>query len=189
MEEVLVDRSYFESSGGGVTFSGGEPTLHPLFIDSVLDLCAAESIHTNLETSGTFAFQRWEPLLRKLDLIYFDLKLLDPELHKRHLGGGHAAIARNARYLAEGGFPVEFRLPLIPGYTDTRANIERVIERLATLKKNAIHLLEYHSMGETKIDIIQGKQPKLGLPSYSDPAFDSVVKRFEAHGIEVLNGR
>jgi pyruvate formate lyase activating enzyme len=84
---------------------------------------------------------------------------------------------------------VEFRLPLIPGYTDTRANIERVIERLATLKKNAIHLLEYHSMGETKIDIIQGKQPKLGLPSYSDPAFDSVVKRFEAHGIEVLNGR
>ena len=187
--KLLVDRPYYESSGGGVTFSGGEPTLHASFIDEVLDLCARESIRTNLETSGTFSFDRLESLLRKLDLIYFDLKILDSELHRNHLGGGYETITRNASHLVEGGFPVEFRFPLIPGYTDTEANIEQVIERLEVLGKSAIHLLEYHNMGETKIDIIQGKQPRLGLARYSDEAFANVVQNFEDRGIEVLNSR
>jgi pyruvate formate lyase activating enzyme len=82
---------------------------------------------------------------------------------------------------------VEFRLPLIPGYTDTNANIEQVIERLGELGKNALHLLEYHNMGETKIDVIAGKQPKLGLARYSDEDFDHVARTFERRGIEILN--
>ena len=160
---MLVDRPYYERSGGGVTFSGGEPMLHLDFLDRVLDLCGREAVHTNLETAGTFSFERWKSVLRKFDLIYFDLKILDRELHRRHLGGGYDTIADNARILVEEGFPVEFRLPLVPGYTDTEANIERVVERLGRLGKRTVHLLSYHNMGETKIDIIAGKQPKLGL--------------------------
>ncbi|MCP3983084.1 MAG: glycyl-radical enzyme activating protein [bacterium] len=187
MQKLLADRAYYQQSGGGVTFSGGEPLLHPLFLDRVLDLCARESIHTNLETSGTSSFERHEALLRKFDLIYFDLKILDPELHREHLGGGYDIIVHNAAWLAEGKYPVEFRLPLIPGYTDTEANIEHVIERLGRLGMNAIHLLAYHNMGETKIDIIQGKQPKLGLPRYSEELFEKTQRHFEERGIEVLN--
>jgi len=187
MKKLLVDRPYYERSGGGVTFSGGEPTLHLDFLDRVLDLCRRESIHTNLETAGTFSFERWKSVLRKFDLIYFDLKILDRGLHRRHLGGGYETIADNARILVEEGFPVEFRLPLVPGYTDTQANIERVVARLGSLGKREVHLLSYHNMGETKIDIIAGKQPKLGLDRCSDEIFDRVVERFEERGIEVLN--
>jgi pyruvate formate lyase activating enzyme len=82
---------------------------------------------------------------------------------------------------------VEFRLPLIPGYTDTDANIDQVIERLCELGKDAIHLLEYHHMGETKIDVIAGKQPKLGLARISDEEFKGVARSFEERGVEVLN--
>ena len=187
MARLLVDQPYYESSGGGVTFSGGEPTLHLHFLDRVLDLCSQASVHTNLETSGTFSFERSESVLRKFDLIYFDFKILDPELHRDHLGGGYAAITQNAEHLVRSEFPVEFRLPLIPGHTDTNANIERVIERLEHLGQNAVHLLRYHNMGETKIDIIAGKQPKLGLARYSDENFETAARTFERRGVEILN--
>ncbi|MBW2243715.1 MAG: hypothetical protein JRH01_17160, partial [Deltaproteobacteria bacterium] len=121
------------------------------------------------------------------DLIYFDLKILDSALHRQHLGGGYETIARNARSLVEGAFPVEFRLPLVPGFTDTDANIERVVERLGSLGRSSIHLLAYHDMGEAKIDIIQGKQRKLHLPRYSEAQLEKMQNRFEERGIEVLN--
>lgn len=187
MEKLLVDLPYYESSGGGVTFSGGEPTLHPQFLQRVLTLCGEHSIHTNLETAGVFSWEKWESTLRMLDLIYFDLKLLDSSLHESHLGPGHATIMKNAAMLAEHGFPVEFRMPLVPGYTDTPENVAAAIALLESLGKSTIHLLAYHNMGETKIDIIEGKQPKLGLERYSEERFDEMVALFEARGVEVVN--
>lgn len=187
MARLLVDRPYYESSGGGVTFTGGEPTLHPHFMKRVLELCVEAGVHTNLETSGTFAWAKWESTLRMLDLIYFDLKIMDPELHERHLGGGHATIMDNAAKLAAHGFPVEFRMPLVHDYTDTPANVEAVIDLLGELGQKAIHLLAYHNMGETKIDIIAGRQPKLGLSPYSDERLRALRETFESRGIKVLN--
>jgi len=187
MAKLLVDRPYYESSGGGVTFTGGEPTLHPDFVHKMLGLCKEAGVRTNLETSGTFSWAKWEPTLRMLDLLYFDLKILDAELHERHLGGGYARIMENAAKLAAHGFPVEFRMPLVPGYTDTPANVEAVIDLLRRLGHKAIHLLAYHDMGEAKIDIIRGRQPKLGLPRYSRERLCELRGNFEASGIEVLN--
>jgi pyruvate formate lyase activating enzyme len=186
MARLLVDRPYYESSGGGVTFTGGEPTLHPRFLRRVLELCAEAGVHTNIETSGTFRWAQWEPTLRMADLIYFDLKILDAELHRRLLGGGYERILENAAELTTRGFPVEFRMPLVPDHTDTPDNIEAVIALLHRLGQEAIHLLAYHNMGEAKIDIIQGTQPKLGLARYSDERWCALRRTFEARGIEVL---
>jgi len=188
LDKVLADLPYYESSGGGVTFTGGEPTLHLEFLDRVLDLFRQHNIHTNMQTAGAFSFDKCQHLLRKLDLIYFDLKILDQELHRRHIGGAFQSIIENARHLAEERFPVEFRIALIPGLTDTEQNIDRVIELLDRFANKGIHLLEYHNMGEVKIDIIQGHQPRLGLKRYSEDRLKEVRQVFESRGIAVLNG-
>ena len=186
MEKLLTDRPYYESSGGGVTFTGGEPTLHHSFLERVLALCNEAGIHTNIETSGTFPWVTWESTLAMLDLIYFDLKILDSDLHREHLGGGYDRIVENAERLVDDGFPVEFRMAAIPGFTDTPANVDAVIGLLRNLGQDSIHLLAYHNMGEAKIDIIQGNQPKLGLERYSDERWAELVEVFEHQGIEVL---
>ncbi|GBE25109.1 benzylsuccinate synthase activating enzyme [bacterium BMS3Bbin02] len=187
VDKLLVDLPYYENSGGGVTFTGGEPTLYPDFMRRVLELCKAVGIHTNLETAGTFSWAKWEPILAMLDLIYFDLKILDAELHEAHLGHGLSRIMENAANLTRRGFPVEFRMALVPGYTDTPANIVAASDFLHRLGYGAVHLLAYHNMGEAKIDIIQGTQPKLGLTRYSDESWRELVRMFRERGIEVLN--
>lgn len=185
MERLMADLPYYENSGGGITFTGGEPTLHPRFVKRVLELCGESGIHTNLETAGKFVWTTWEPILRLLDLIYFDLKILDEAGHRQNIGPGFTGIVDNARRLVAGGFPVEFRMPLVPGLTDTPQNIDSVIGFLHDIDRPSIHLLEYHNMGEAKIDIIQGCQPKLGLGRYSDDRLDVVRREFLDRGIEV----
>lgn len=187
MEKLRADLPYYESSGGGVTFTGGEPTLHPRFLARVLELCAEESISTNLETAGVFSLEKWKPILAKLDLIYFDLKIMDAEQHAQQLGSGYEMIRKNAIALVEMGLPVEFRMPVIPGLTDTEENIERVARFLQRLGKTGVHLLAYHNMGEAKIDIVKGSQPRLGLERPSDERLDEVRNAFRSRGIEVLN--
>lgn len=189
MEKLRADLPYYDSSGGGVTFTGGEPTLHPRFLDRMLELCAEQSIHTNLETAGVFSLDQWAPILAKFDLIYFDLKILDAEQHDRQLGGGYRKIRKNAIALVEMGLPVEFRMPVIPGFTDTEENIERVVDFLQRLEKTGLHLLAYHNMGEAKIDLIQGSQPRLGLARASDERLDEVRSAFRSRGIDILNAR
>ncbi len=187
MVRLLRDRPYYENSGGGVTFTGGEPTLHLEFLHRVLELCNEAGIHTILETSGTFSWERWEPALGLLDLIYFDLKILDSETHRLVLGEGYTNIVANAEMLTAAGFPVEFRMPVVPGFTDSPSNVEAAIDLLRRLGQTGIHLLAYHNMGEAKIDIIEGGQPRLGLDRLSHESWSELHAIFEAGGIEVLN--
>ncbi len=189
MAVLRSDAPYYASSGGGVTFTGGEPARHVEFLDRVLDLCSEESIHTNLETAGVFSFERCSSMLSKLDLIYFDLKFADTALHHKHLGGGHQTIEKNAAILSERSFPVEFRMPVVPGFTDTDENIEGVAELLLGMGKTGVHLLPYHNMGEAKIDIIEGAQPRLGMARMSDERLAEVEAEFHARGIEILNSQ
>ena len=185
-EQILADLPYYQSSGGGVTFSGGEPTLYPAFIDEVVDLCNEHGIHTNLETCGTFSKKRWAKILPKLDMIYFDLKLMDSILHKSETGLGNERILENAQYLVTKGYPVEFRLPLVPGITDNLENLKETAEYLTLLGQDKLHLLGYHRMGESKIDIIGGKQKKLKLESYSDDQLAEITNWFEQQGFVVV---
>jgi len=78
-------------------------------------------------------------------------------------------------------------MPMVPGYTDTEENIDAAIELLKSIGHPKLHLLAYHNMGEVKIDIVQGKQPKLGLSRYTDESFAAITRKFESAGIEVAN--
>ncbi len=90
--------------------------------------------------------------------------------------------------LVEMNLPVEFRMAVVPGYTDTAQNIERVADFLARLGKTELHLLAYHNMGEAKIDIVQGSQPRLGLAGLSDERLSEVRFAFRGRGINISNG-
>lgn len=187
-ERLLSDHAYYKSSGGGVTFSGGEPTLYPDFMNAVLDLCNGRGIHTAIETCGSFSQTRWQAILPKLQLIYFDLKIMDDEDHRQATGLGNARILDNARYLVENNYPVEFRVALVPGYTDDNKNLSAIASFIKEVGKSEIHLLAYHNMGETKIEIIKGSQKKLGLRGYSDEQLNKVALWFEQQGIKARHG-
>lgn len=183
-EKILADHEYYKESMGGVTFTGGEPTLYPRFVDQVVNLCISKGIHTNLETAGAFSMQKWQSILKKLDLIYFDLKLMDPEQFALHVGSDYVKVMRNARLLTKKQFPVEYRLPLVPGITDSDANIDGIADFLKSIQVKHLHLLDYHNMGEAKIDLINGMQRKLDLPNYPKEARERVEKRLQWQGIQ-----
>jgi pyruvate formate lyase activating enzyme len=137
VREVLKDRSYYETSGGGVTLSGGEPTMQPEFAEDVLRGLQAAGIHTAIDTCGLCAPATLERLLPHADLVLFDLKLLDSAAHQRWTGAPNARILDNLRLVADyrdsGAPPIEIwiRTPLIPGATDGADNLEAIGRHLA----------------------------------------------------------
>ena len=186
MAVILKDRNYFETSNGGVTFSGGEPTLYPRFMERMLALCADEAIHTVLETCGAFSYDRWRNMLRQFDLIYFDLKIMDATKHRSATGADNRRILRNAELLVSEGYPVEFRLPLVEGYTDNFDNLIAVVEFLHKLQRTTLHLLGYHNMGESKLAMVQSSQKPLGLGNYPPARMDDMQNWFSERDVEAV---
>ncbi|MGD2115514.1 MAG: glycyl-radical enzyme activating protein, partial [Acidobacteriota bacterium] len=155
LAEVLRDRLFFDDSGGGVTFSGGEPLAQPDFLAAALEACRAEGVRTAVDTSG---FCRREDLLRIApwtDLFLFDLKHMDGERHRELTGVSNRRILENLAALAELPAPPEgsrgairIRVPVIPGLNDDRANLEATARFAASLPGvRRVDLLPYHAHG------------------------------------------
>ena len=119
MAEVLRDRAFYETSGGGVTLSGGEPVIQRDFAQAILERCKAEGIHTAIETAGNYPWEFLEPLLSATDLVMMDLKHMDPDEHRAATGVTNERILANAQRLAQTGKAVLFRTPVIPTVNDT----------------------------------------------------------------------
>jgi pyruvate formate lyase activating enzyme len=130
--ELLKDRVYFEKSGGGVTLSGGEPTMQPRFAWALLKALHEEGIHTALDTCGLTSWETLESMIPYVDLVLYDLKEMDPERHRAYTGADNALILENASRLTsciinEGRkFRLWIRTPLIPGYTARPDNIRAI---------------------------------------------------------------
>jgi pyruvate formate lyase activating enzyme len=186
MKEILRDLDYYQTSGGGVTFSGGEPTLHFELLLQLLHLCKSHGIHTNIETNGYFSRDKFKQLLPYLDLIYFDIKILDPEKNRTLLGGDSERIISNMKYLLEQQAPVEFRLPIVPGFTTTPENLSAIINLLTACGVRNIHLLPYHSMGESKADKIDSCIPRLNLAPYSTEELEQIRTVFRHKNIMTI---
>jgi pyruvate formate lyase activating enzyme len=149
--EFLRDEPFYSQSDGGVTFSGGEPTAQPEFLLACLELCKAYGIHTAIDTCGHVSEQLLLRFLPLLDLILYDIKLIDEERHHRHTGVSNSLILRNLRMLDAMGAPVWLRVPLVPGMNDSLADLVEIGTFAAGLTNtNRIHLLPYHGMGSTK---------------------------------------
>ena len=154
MELIEKDRIFYTNSGGGITVGGGEPAMQHGFVEELLKACRESHIHTAIETCG---YGRWQDIcgmFDNADQIFFDLKAMDPELHRRLTGVSNELILNNAEQAAVRGKEVIFRIPLIPGCNDSLTNIEETGAFVGGLSGNGsnvfIEILPYHDLGRDK---------------------------------------
>lgn len=164
VREIRRQAVFYRFSGGGVTFSGGEATAQPDFLRELTDRFYDEAYDLAIETCGQFDFEKLAPTLRKMDLIFMDLKLAVPEKHRRFTGLGNSLILENIRKTARLDVPLVIRIPTITG---VNADDDSMRAAFGFLRGNApgaaLELLPYHRYGEEKYR-------QLGLPP-PDSAF------------------
>ena len=156
VKTLLKDREFYETSHGGVTFSGGECLLQGEFVTECIKLLHKEKIHVTLDTAGNVPWETMEPAVKEADLILYDIKAFDSELHKEGTGVGNELIRSNFKKITELGKSVIVRMILIPGYNDSREDITQRIDFVSDCKVKQIDFLKYHILGV-------GKYEKLGM--------------------------
>lgn len=181
-EVLLRDFEYYRHSRGGVTISGGEPTLFSDYLELLLRGLKANGIHIVLETSGYFNYDTFRrKIYPHLDLIYYDIKLADNEAHLKHCGRPNGIILRNFQALmAEGKVDVLPRIPLVPGITVTEINLRAVVDFLRASGAKKVLPLPYNPMGLAKFET-------LGRPS-PDLPYRFMTLEETKHAYEALKG-
>ncbi len=190
-DAVKRDKMFYDSSGGGVTVSGGEPLLWVKFVRELFELCHRELINTCVETCG---FSDPETLLEVIpvtDYFLFDLKHMDSDTHRKYTGQSNALINRNAALLLEQGADVVFRQPLIPGVNDSDWNIEAVAQFLTGLGKKAarLQIMPYHKLGENKYRALDMVYAMDGVAAAGDEQLEEVRKAYLQRGIKCTISR
>lgn len=182
-EILLRDHAYYRHSAGGITLSGGESTMYPDYVLNLLQLLKAKKIHVTLETCGYFEYPVFrENILPYLDLIFFDLKLIDPLSHRKFTGKSNQKILDNFRRLmSECEIVVRPRVPLIPGVTATRENLSAILDFLYSAGADSITLLPYNPLG-MKMRVKLGKPMPENLPNgfmkpYEEKELISFIKK------------
>lgn len=160
MGEILQDHAYYADSGGGVTLSGGELFCQAEFADALIDACRKEKIPVAVETNLNWQFESVRPILEKLDLIMFDVKIFDSVEHKRWTDVENAELLDNARRLDTLNRPLIARTPLIPGATDSAENIRAIAGFLRNFRNlRSYELLNFNPLGESKYRALEEKNP------------------------------
>jgi pyruvate formate lyase activating enzyme len=188
MAEIEKDRLFYDESGGGVTFSGGEPLAQPDFLAALLNGCRAQGIHTALDTSGYATPEIMARIAPLVDLFLYDLKLMDDRRHQTYTGLSNACILANLRYLAQTGRKVVIRFPLIPQINDTSENLARMGAFLTDLGLQRIDLLPFHGIHRQKYHRL-GRPDRLGnLEPPGEATIARVKADFENGGFTVQVG-
>jgi len=186
--EIERDIPFFDESGGGVTFSGGEPLAQPEFLSEMLELCAEREIHRTVDTCGFANPKILAKIAGKTNLFLFDIKIINPELHRRVTGQSNGRILENLRWLCDKEYRVEVRIPIIAAMTDGRDNIEAAAALLSSLSNPpTVRLLPFHRTALEKY-----KRFGMEVPSGYDGAQPSeddmqrVIRLLENRGLSVM---
>ncbi len=188
MAEIERDRIFYDESNGGVTFSGGEPFMQPVFLANMARSCRAAGIHVAIETCGHADTRALLDVADDTDLFLFDLKLLDDRRHREYTGASNVLILRNLERLIETPAEIRVRFPLIPGVNDDDGNVRAVGALLASLGLTRIDVLPYHRAGLAKYDRLHRSYR---LPETEPPTADRqthVVRLLESCGLIVQPG-
>ena len=189
MAEIRRDLPFYDESGGGATFSGGEPLMQPAFLLALLDACERLDIHRAVDTSGYVGRESLLRVAEKTDLFLYDLKHMDPETHRKFTGVSNAVILENLRSLSVAGAAVRVRFPLIPGVNDEPGNVENTGAFLAGLPHvPCIEILPYH-------DVMRSKYKRFGwvyrlgqLPAPDPLRLRDIALHLSSFGLRVTIG-
>ncbi|MCL2815237.1 MAG: glycyl-radical enzyme activating protein [Oscillospiraceae bacterium] len=183
-KSIKTDEPYFKNSGGGVTFSGGEPMLQADFLREILKVCKTSKIHTAVDTAGAVEFEAFEKIMPFCDLFLYDVKTYDANLHKKLTGVSNKLILENLKRLAAVS-KVLVRVPVIAGANGNIGEMEAIAKFLKETDINRCELLPYHKFGE-------GKYISLGMPYeniFEEPRgvlMDEIRALFCANDINVM---
>lgn len=191
VDEVLADidryRSYYQSSGGGLTVSGGEPLLQPGFVAALFKAAQAAGLHTLLDTSGHCPPENLAAVLTHTDIVQFGLKAASPQLHQRLTGTDHRLILTNLHYTALQAVGLIVRYVLIPGLTDTPEELGLLAGIITALPNQpTVELLPYHTMGCEKWEQLGRPYALAGIRSATDQQTEQTAGYLRSKGLTVL---
>jgi len=187
MEEVRRDSTFYRESGGGVTFSGGEPLMQPMFLAELLEACKREGFHTAVDTSGHAEQAALEKIMEYTDLYLYDVKHMDPIQHKKFTGASNELVLSNLALLR--GRAVVVRVPLVPGVNDDEDNIRRMGEYVSGLGFSDLCLLPYHKVGTEKAHRLNRETgPQFVAEAPTDESLDRLRGVLMEYGLSVKIG-
>lgn len=189
VKEILKDKIFYDESGGGVTFSGGEPLMQSKFLLEVLKKVKDLGIHTTLDTCGFATKEVLEEVSQYIDLFLFDLKHMDNDKHEKYTGVTNNLILENLTLLDNMGKDIVIRVPVIPGFNDKKEELEDLKAFISSLQNiKEVNLLPYHSIGQEKYNRI-GKEYKMkDVKEPSDEDMGFALKLMDGCGVKVKIG-
>lgn len=173
-KKIYQDRFYFQQSGGGVTFSGGEALMQPEFLEAIAKKCRSYKINVCIESCGCGDYEKFKSCLDYIDYIFFDLKHMDTEMHKKITGQGNEHILENLKKIDAHGIETCVRTPVVPGWNDSEENIRATAQFIAGLGSvRRYELLAYHKLGVNKYSILGREYP---LPDVVEPTAEQMQR-------------
>ena len=179
MAQIHADRAFYEKSGGGVTFSGGECMLQPEFLSALLKACREEGISTAVDTAGNVPYERFAEILIDTDLVLYDIKCITPALHRTFTGVDNSLILENYRRLLADGARVWVRIPVVPGFNDSMDEMGKLRAFLEENRPEKLELLPYHDLGTGKFAAAGH-----GAPWQTQPPTDEYMQTLKAYFAE-----
>lgn len=184
--EINKDIIFYDESGGGVTFSGGEPLMQENFLTALLQACRVNAIHIVVDTCGYAPYSVFQKINPLVDLYLFDLKIIDDADHLKYTGISNFSIFKNLSQLIDDQKNIRLRFPLIPGITDTKENLNQMIEFIQKLKMNLpLDLLPYNKIAESKYDRLHLENRLRKLEQQTPEKLAAIKSQFSSAGINV----
>ena len=189
MREIEKDIIFYDESDGGVTFSGGEPLMQPVFLNHLLNACQEKELLITLDTCGYASWEIIEKVKDKINLFLYDIKIIDDKKHQKYSGVSVLPILSNLAKLDREGKNIIIRFPVITGITETEENISQITEWMSTLETiREINLLPFHKIGYSKYKKLTRENKLLDLDSPSPERLDQLLDTFSGLGFTTKLG-
>ena len=187
--EVEKDRLFYDESGGGITFTGGEPLMQADLLRETAILFKENDLHLTLDTTAFSSRKIFEESIDLMDLLLIDIKQMNDEKHREYTGVSNKPIFKNLELAVEMGKEIHIRFPMIPGFNDDEENIENMIDYLLSLiKMKRIHILPYHRIAEEKYKNLGIENKMIGVKEPREDMVAQIKEKFENHGFDVVIG-